>query len=184
MNNVTKKQLVTRLREGDKTAFTLIYYEYINKLYFYCFRFVESNEMAEELVQEIFIKLWDLRNSLNPNLSFDAFLYRITKNHTINHIKKKAFENRVKKEIAHRSSYKENETENRILMNETSKLLNSVIERLPEKRQLIYKMRKLEGFDNSEIASKLGISKNTVQAQLVKGSKFVKKHVSYFQEVY
>ena len=69
-------------------------------------------------------------------------------------------------------------------MNETSKLLNSVIERLPEKRQLIYKMRKLEGFDNSEIASKLGISKNTVQAQLVKGSKFVKKHVSYFQEVY
>lgn len=163
-------------RNGDVNAFGKIYERYVDKLYFYALKFVKSPEIAEEIVQGVFVKIWEIRVKINLELSFDAFLYRITKNHTLNFLKRQAYENRFKKQLIPIYTKGVEATENHVIMNETSKIIHQAIDELPEKRQAIYRMSRLEGLDHDGIATKLGISKNTVKVQIVKASKFVRAY--------
>jgi RNA polymerase sigma-70 factor (ECF subfamily) len=131
---------------GDANAFRKIYERYVDKLYFYALKFVKSHEIAEEIVQSVFVKIWEIRFKINPELSFDSFLYRITKNHTLNYLKRQAYENRFRKQLIPIYTKGIEATENHVIMNETSKIIHQAI------------------------------SKNTVKVQIVKASKFVRAY--------
>ena len=174
------KSEICLFRDGDVNAFEKVYERYVDRLYFYVLKLVKSPEIAEEIVQGVFVKIWEIRSKINLELSFEAFIYRITRNHTLNYLKRQAYENRFKKQLIPIYNKGVNATENHVILNETSKIIHQAIDKLPEKRQTIYRMSRLEGLDHDGIATKLGISKNTVKVQIVKASKFVKAfYVTY-----
>lgn len=88
------KEIIRKLKDGDHNAFEHVYNIYVDKLYYFILKLLKSPEMAEELVQEIFIRIWLLRDTLNTELSFDAFLFKIARNLSINLIKKTAYQHR------------------------------------------------------------------------------------------
>jgi RNA polymerase sigma-70 factor (ECF subfamily) len=177
----SQKQQLTLLQQGNEDAFAWIYEKHVDKLYYYTLKFVKNPEVAEELVQAVFVKIWEIRDKINPELSFDAFLYRITKNQTLNFLKRAAYENKYRESLVPSYARGVHDTENRVINNETTAIIDKAISKLPEKRQRIYRMSRLDGLDHQGIASQLGLSKNTVKVQIVKASKFVKAYFTQFE---
>src|SRR5690349_865992 len=81
-------ELLNKLRAGDQLAFAQIYNRYRSKIYRYACNLCKSAETAEEVVQEVFIRIWQKKDQINPELNFDAYLKKITLNHVLNQLKK------------------------------------------------------------------------------------------------
>ncbi|MEO9476009.1 MAG: RNA polymerase sigma-70 factor [Cyclobacteriaceae bacterium] len=183
MTNETLKVNLLKLKGGNEQAFQKIYEHYVDKLYYFTLKYVKSSAVAEDLVQSIFVKLWDIRSKINPDLSFDSFIYRITKNHTINHIRRSAFEQKFRDQLVPEYSSGEEQTANQVAFNETNLIVEKAISSLPERRQQIFRLSRLQGVDHDGIASAMGISKNTVKVQIVKATKFLREHLNQYRDV-
>ncbi len=173
----TDQKLVESLKKGDWFAFDQLFAKYSKKLYYFAKNYLDSKEDAEGLVQEVFLKIWEKRKELKEHLSFNAYIYTITYNAIRKHFRKKT---REKKYL---DSYLENfdETHNNTAMdieyNNLRELANKAIEKLPEKRKMVFLLSRQEGFTNEEIANRLRISKNTVENQMTQALKFLKEQL-------
>ena len=171
------KSIICKLSSGDEKAFRQVYDTYKSKLYFFALKFTRNDSDAEEIVQQVFIKLWDYRDAIDPQLSFDAYLFRITRNIAFNFLKSQAREALHKQEMEAAKNQKDYQTEEVLAYHEFEEIALQAIESLPEKRQIIFKMSHDEGLSVEEIAEMLEISVNTVKSQLVKASKTIKEHL-------
>ncbi len=178
MPALLNKTTIRKLSSGDEKAFRQVYDAYKGKLYFYALKFTKNKPDAEEIVQQAFIKLWDVKHDINLNFSFDAYLFKITKNLSLNYLKKRASETLRNQDIALNVTHEDHLTEDTVTYREFEEVALQAIEALPEKRQIIFKMRNEEGRSAEEIAEMLGISVNTVKSQLVKASKTIKECLS------
>lgn len=160
-----------RLITGDEAAFRAIFDLYRDRLFCYCLKFTKSREAAEEIVQDVFIKVWENRQAVNPDLSFKAYLYQITKNLAFNFLKKAAGEVSFKRKVLLYLEVAHNQPEEACILQDYEQLAEKAIQMLPPQRQLIFRMSRREGMSHEEIAAILGISKNTVKVQIVKASK-------------
>jgi len=176
-----KDALLIRLREGDPRAFEQIYKCFYHKLSRYAMRFTHSRVMAEEITQEVFIKLWETRDRVDPSLAFDAYLYRIARNHALNVVKRTQTEHMVMGQLMYQQSLLSSATDATLHYAECQMVIDQAIRLLPPKRQEIFRMSKLEYVQHDKIASRLDISKHTIKSQIVKASKFIRQ---YFQEYY
>jgi RNA polymerase sigma-70 factor (family 1) len=174
---ILNKGILRKLSSGDEKAFRRVYDTYKSKLYFYALKFTKNEHNAEEIVQQVFIKLWDTKYAIDPALSFDAYLFRITRNTTFNFLKMQARENLHKQVFMADTTQKDHQTEEALDYYECEALALEAIEALPEMRQIIFKMSHDEGLNAEEIAEMLEISVNTVKSQLVKASKTIKAHL-------
>ncbi len=175
----TDKELAVLIRSGDITAFDKIYKRYSNRLYVFVFGILKSQKDAEDIIQEVFIKVWDKRDKINEYLSFQSYLFTIAHNTTINIIRKKLKETELVSQIkslqnpAEKSS---NETE--IEYKELKERLKNTINKLPQRQQQVYSLSRNEELSYKEIADKLDISVNTVENHMVKALKFVRENMS------
>lgn len=181
IETMTKDDLLIRLTKGDTNAFEKIYKCFYPKICHYTMRFTRSRVMAEEITQEVFIKLWETRERVDPSLAFDSYLYRIARNHTLNVLKRIQMENNLMGQLTRQLSVTSNSTDNHLHYMECQTVMDKAIEMLPPKRQEIFRMSKIEYVQHDQIALRLDISKHTIKSQIVKASKFVKK---YFQDYY
>jgi RNA polymerase sigma-70 factor (ECF subfamily) len=127
---------------------------------------VVSEVHAEEIVQEVFLKLWINRATLNPELSIKSYLFTITRNTTISFLKKAANNSKLREEIFYKSQKLANTTENYLREIELNSILQDALNRLPPRRRLIFEMSRNEGKSYREISKDLNISQNTVRNQL------------------
>ncbi len=152
------------LREGDEKAFEKIYLNYYKRTLYFLTGLVKSETDAEELTQEVFIKLWTNRETIDPERSIHSYMYTIARNTAFNFLKHKLIEINYINEY---TAEAETETSEEILFaKEIALLIEMTVDRMPVQRQRIYKMSRNEGLDNEEIASRLQISKKTVENQL------------------
>ncbi|NJK86946.1 MAG: sigma-70 family RNA polymerase sigma factor [Bacteroidales bacterium] len=86
-----EKELILRLIENDTKAFEIIYYHYVEKVYHFALKYLKNTSEAEEIIQEVFTKIWDNRKMINPELSFNSYLLTIVKNTIFNDHRKKSF---------------------------------------------------------------------------------------------
>jgi len=166
--------LIDGLKSGDKLVFETVYREYYTQLYYYCLRYVEDIEDAKGIVQDLFVKLWDMHDELEINTSLNAYLYRAVQNYSLNFLRKKKTKDKyiiVKADVpndAHVSGLiKMEEDELRVI-------LKHAILNLPEKRREIFELSKFDGLKNGKIASKLSISIKTVENQMTKALKYLR----------
>ena len=171
--------LLDQLKLQDFDAFEEIYQRYWKQLYSISYRGVRSREIAEEIVQDIFTSLWEKRNS-NAIETLSAYLQAAVKYKVINHIHREmtkkayldAFEVAPKQQV--------NPTEELVLLDDLNDALEREIKKLPEKRQLIFKLHRQQNLSMKQVASQLGISEKTVENQLSKAVKVLRLSLRHF----
>jgi len=161
------KIILRRIAAGDVAAFKTLFDAYERRLYNAALKMTKSSYGAEEIVQEIFIDLWDHRASLVNVENPSAYIYTVAYHRTIKYLKSVAADGKLLNRLRLLVCEMHNETEERLLMKETRELINSAIQDLPSQRKLIFKLSREEGLSHKEIAQQLHISPLTVKKQLV-----------------
>ncbi|MEM6844691.1 MAG: RNA polymerase sigma-70 factor [Bacteroidota bacterium] len=163
---------IKRLKKGSEAAFRKLYDSYYAKVYHYCLRFTRCQEDAEELTQEIFIQLWNQRRSIDPAQSLDGYLFTIAHHQACNFLRQKS--RRLKLEFSEAPTTGTS-TEMVVLYNELTRNLELAVARLPEKRQIIFRMHQEECLSEEEIAQTLQLSVHTVKSQLAKAAHAIRQ---------
>jgi RNA polymerase sigma-70 factor (family 1) len=177
-NSATEdKGLISSLKEGDEYAFTSIYHKYHKQLYFIAIKYVKDPDLAEDVVQDVFIKLWSYRDNLKEDLSVKGFLITSVRNLVLNTIRNKNTQIAKHIDLLHAKEVSRNDVEDTISLMEYEGMVERGISQLSPAKQQIFRLRTLDGLDNSEISTQLGISINTVKFQFSQASKFVRKYL-------
>lgn len=156
------RQLVSRLRVGDKKAFEEIFRKYREKVYYFAIRYYNSPEDAENVVQDVFVKLWDEHEGVKEELSLNNYIYTIAKNHLFNIHRKKINEKAYRNYIVDYLVQTPN-LENELIYADLKAGIDKVIENLPAQRKKVFIMSNFEGFSNKELASILNLSVRTIE---------------------
>jgi RNA polymerase sigma-70 factor (family 1) len=172
-----ESELLARLSKGDRRAFTVLYNRNINNLYRYIYLICRSSELTEEIVQCVFIKIWERRESLTNVVSFRSYVYRSAKNLLLDQIKKNKTEAQVLVKVQPLSEESSERSDAKINYKDFYLMAQDAINLLPEKRRQIVELRTKDELSLDEIAAKLSISKATVKKQLYCGMDFVRKHM-------
>lgn len=170
-----ENELVQWLKQGDKKAFQQLFEQYAKRIFAFAKGFLKSNSDAEEIVQEVFVKVWQARESINTELSFKSYLFKITYNCIREYFNKQSRENRYKHEILDDSVEFDNRTEERLDYKSLLELVEEKIEQLPPRQRQIILLSKKQGVPTREIATLLEISPRTVEKHLSEALKQLKK---------
>jgi RNA polymerase sigma-70 factor (family 1) len=171
-NNIL--HLIEQLKNGSEQAFTQLYDLYSKQLYNNILRLVKDKDIAEELLQDLFLKIWCNREKIDPEKSFKSFLYKVAENLVYGHFRKIARNERLVAKLIISSTEFIGGADEAIINNEDHLLLKNAIENLPPQRKQIYTLCKLEGKSYEEAADELGISTSTIRDHIVKANKAVK----------
>jgi RNA polymerase sigma-70 factor (family 1) len=180
---LNETELISLVANGDRGAFTRLYTTYLNNIYKYIFSICYSKEVSEEIVQQLFVKIWENRANLTGVIAIKPYLYRSAKNLLLNHIKKEQVETRVLDVVELNTQHETNNTYNELVYGEYYQLAQNAINLLPEKRRQIFKLRLNDDLSLDEIALKLSISKSVVKKQLYTGMDFVRKYLFKHGEI-
>ncbi|HDR89454.1 MAG TPA: RNA polymerase sigma-70 factor [Bacteroidetes bacterium] len=174
------KNTVKRFIKGDLNAFNLIYYTYSKKLYHIGLGLLKDPDKANEMVQDVFVTLWEKREKINPELNFENYLLTMTYNSIRKLFRKKKIEQEVKHEVLKETSITHSNTENSVIYNDLLRLAQNLIEKMPPKRKLVYKLNRQQGVSIKEISEKIGISKRTVEGHLTKALGYLKEEMAKY----
>lgn len=160
-----------------------LYGKYHAALYRHALKFVKSPALAEDVVQDTFLKVWESRQSLNADLSFVGYINTVSRNQVLNTLKRASHETALKKSITYAANKSCNGTEDAFLDAEYEKMVSHAIEQLPPQRRLVFRMCRLEGKTYDEVAGNLGISKNTVKEHMVSALKSLREYFSVHADI-
>jgi RNA polymerase sigma-70 factor (ECF subfamily) len=173
MTNYSDIDLLKKLCEGNEEAFEFIFFNYYNKLCIYANFLLRNKETAEEVVQDVLLKLWETRNKLDITVSLRSYLYRAVHNKSINHITYLRTREKHLKNLTDDINMKTiiyPLSNNYPVANLISKELEDEIEKalnaLPEKCRTIFKLCRFENLSYQDVAKKMNISVNTVKTQM------------------
>jgi RNA polymerase sigma-70 factor (family 1) len=177
--------LLKLLKKQELGAFEEIYFRYWKKLYSAAYKRLQSREIAEEVVQDIFTSLWMNRHIAQIDV-LSSYLVTAVKYKVINHLEKEMSRKKYAESQLHSALSMDNSTEETVLLNELNLALEKEIQKLPPKRKQIFKMSREDHLSIKQVASNLGISEKTAENQLGKALKELKlnlKHFNFFMLV-
>jgi len=176
--------IVERLKSKDKQAFTLVFNEYFNIMVSYAYRFVDTMEEADEVVQEVFVKFWEKCDTLAEDSSIKSYLYRAVHNSCLNNIKHQKVKDGYKEYVINylESSYS-NLEKNSVEIDYLRQRISSGIEKLPPKCAEIFKLSRYEGLKYQEIADHLSISIKTVEVQMGKALRIMREELEDLKNI-
>lgn len=170
-----ESKLVSLLAEDSEYAFQLIYDRQRNRIYKTATRFLKSPILAQEVVQDVFLKLWLSRKTLKPNQPIEAWLHTVAKNNIINRLKKVSNEWKAMNELPYITESYSNITENRVQDVEYASILNTAINTLPEQQRKAYLLSRNENLTYIQIGEKLELSPLTVKTHISRALLHIKE---------
>lgn len=174
-NNDT--EVILRLKNSDFGSFDLLFDKYSKRLYRFALGYLKSREDAEELVQDVFLKVWENRSSLDETKSFNSYLFTIAKNAILNHFRSKAHQGSYIEYIKQHASLIYSGTEDSIMYSDLGARAKKIIEKLPLRRKEVFLLSREQGYSNEKIAQILNISKKTVENQITLALKFIQERL-------
>lgn len=175
------RKWVEALKANESKGLHYLYEKYHAALYYYALDFVKSPAQAQDVVQEVFVKVWEGRAQLKPELSFKAYLFCISKNHIINQLRRTSREIKAKQYFANHMVTHHNQAEDEVIYSDYEAIADKALDGLPPKRKMVFTLHRIEGKKYDEIAASLNISKNTVRDHIVKAEKAIKKYFALQQ---
>lgn len=176
-NDQQEKVLLERCSKGDREAFSFLYIEYLQPLYRHTYLFLKCRESSEEIVQDVFIKLWEKRADLIKIKSFRSYVYHMTKNMVMDHIRRSHMEYKALNRIQPQSDISENTSENLLIYKDYLGIAQEAINQLTEKRRTIFLMRTQQDLSIDQIAADLQISRSVVKKQYYTSVTLVREHI-------
>lgn len=175
-DNENLTALLQQLQQGDERAFSKIYDHFSRPIYRNALRLVNDEEIAEEILQEVFLTVWTKRDEIDPKKTFWPFVYQIARFLVYNHYRKIAQDKRLLSHLIIITIDHVVDAEQTFIDQETHQLLMQAIEHLPPQRKLVFKLCKFEGKSYQEAGELLGISAATIRNQIVAANKSVKEY--------
>jgi RNA polymerase sigma-70 factor (family 1) len=173
-----EKELLLLASGGDRTAFTRLYTQYLDHLYKYIFLFTKSPVTSEEIIQEVFIRIWEHRERLVEVNSFQSYLFRAARNKAVDYTRRRQAEERVLSGYLSEKKEIPETPEDALDYKAYYHLVQEAIEQLPPRRRMIFRMNTEKGLSHDEIALELDISKSAVKNQLYEAYDFVRGYLS------
>lgn len=173
-NSINETYLLHQLADGDENAFRILYDRYRDKLFFYVLRITGSRQIAEDVLQEVFAKIWVGREGMKDVQCFSAWLFRLAKNKTINGLRRLSRETSILAEIGFTTNRQVNNTSETLDFLDTRKALQEAMEQLPPRQKLVYRLRWEQGLKSREIARHLNISPLTVKKHIAEASRSIR----------
>lgn len=172
------ESLVKRFINGDMKAFDSIYSTFNQKLQKFVFTLIKTESDTEDIVQEVFVKVWENRAKLINYASFDSYLFTIAYNTTISLLRTRAKESQYVEYVKSvQVEFVESDFVEGFNRDEINEKLNLLIEKMPPRQREVFKMKHFQNCSYKEIAENLGVSINTVENQIVKSHQFLKKNL-------
>jgi len=170
-NSLSDKELLTAIARGDDKAFTELYNRYWDKLFFIAGAKFRDLSVAEEMVQDIFLDIWNRRSELNITGDLEAYLAVSMKYKIINAQAKLKRSAEFQQYLLHHQTQQDNSTEEWLSFHELKDRLSLTVSKLPERCRITYQLSKEHGFSQKEIAAHLEISEKAVEANLSRAMK-------------
>ena len=175
-NYISEEELILALNKGNLQAFNELFDRYGKRLHHFSMGYLKSVENAEEIVQDVFMKIWDNRLELSAQKSIESYFFTIARNGILNTIRKS------KSEQAYLNYVKINPGKNVFLdeeldFNELERAYHQVIEQLSPRRREIFKLSRVQSLSNAEIAEKMSISVKTVENQMISAKSEIIKNL-------
>lgn len=177
MQKQSDEELMALAANGCRDAYALLYSRYVNQLYRYVYLFCKSKETSEEIVQDVFLKIWENRERLQSINCFKAFVFRSTKNILLDYYRRRKTELKAFEALALQPETDAEFSDSKLIYSQHCLLIQQAISKLPPKRREIVEMRTQEDLSLDEIAGRLAISKSVVKKQLYQGMAFVRTYM-------
>ena len=169
-----EKELLELIAKGDEYAFAKLFAHYRDKIYSVAFKLTKSDVIAEEIVQDVFLKIWLMRSNLIEIQNFGAYLFIVTRNDVYKVLKGIArnYKNTLLKD--NDQSFANNETIDLVMEKEYQGLLQRAVDRLPNQQKQVYYLVKEQGLKRDEVAHQLNIQPETVKFHLAQAMKNIR----------
>jgi RNA polymerase sigma-70 factor (ECF subfamily) len=168
------------LQKGDSDAFLELYNQYHPALYHYVLRFVKSPAIAEDVLQDVFLKIWEIRARIDAQLSFKAYLYRICRNCVFKLLKKIAVDENLRVQVMQQFAQSIADADLKVLWQQYEEILHAAVNNLSPQRQRVFRLCREEGKTYEQVANELGISRNTVKEHMVLAMKQIREHFEQY----
>ncbi len=172
----TEANLIYLIKTGVKEAFQELFERYAPRIYQFSLSYLKNEQDAEELVQDVFLKIWEKRESLDKSKNIKAFIFKVAVNTIYDFIRRKNIESAYKDFASSNFDLQPDSTWHQVIIHEMIDNLDVLVKQMPAERQKIFRLSREDGLTNDEIAQKLNLSKRTVENQLYRATAFLKKH--------
>ena len=176
----SESELLRLVAEGDEQAFKNLFHQYWDNIYGVSLMLTKSAVLAEDMVQEIFLKVWLKKEQLPGVENFGNFIFIIARNHIFDTLRKKSREQEFTKHLITYFKTDPNNPEQELLQKESKNLVQNAINNLPGQQRLVYQLSRDKGLSQEEIADQLGLSRNTVRNHMARAlqaiREFLQKH--------
>lgn len=180
INEKREKVLLSRLIEGDSTAFDELYHVYSSHIYYFVYNTLFNKSLAEDITQSCFIKIWEKRAELDLSKNFSSYLYTIAKNLVYRESERQVQDAKYLtfiKELEGETTYT---VEDDIHLEFMQKRIHELIEELPPVRKKIFILSRMKGYSNKEIATELSVSERTIETQIYRTLLFLKEKLKHY----
>lgn len=172
-----EEQLLRRLAEGDAVAFREIYEQHQQTVFAFAFYLTKSKDLAEEVVQEVFIRIWEKKERLPENMSLLPYIKKMTQNHIFDLFRKASREQTLQRSLYHAMSSVLSLPVDELMEKELRKIYRGGIDQLPPQKKIIYTLSRDHNLSYGEIAEKLKISQNTVRNHMTEALRSVRNYI-------
>lgn len=180
--NIEESLLLEKISLGDEVSFRIVFDKYRKQIYTYALKIVKSESNAEEILHDVFIKVWEHKNPAEiENLEF--YLKTLTKHITLNVLRRAKLEIRVSNELSHNWAEIHNDTENTISANDAAKILHKGINLLPPQQKLVYMLCREEGLKYAQVAERLSLSPLTVKTHMQQALRFLRNYITKHSDI-
>lgn len=176
LKNTTDAKLTYLIKTGEKEAFQELFERYAPRIYQFSFSYLKNKADAEGLVQDVFLILWEKRETLDQSKNIKAFIFKLAVNTIYDFIRRKNIEGAYKDFASANFEPQPDSTWHQVIFDEMLGKLDVLVKQMPTERQKIFRLSRENGLTNDEIASKLNLSRRTVENQLYRAIAFLKKH--------
>lgn len=177
-NDISDTLLLSELSRGNHDAFAAIFRRYYADLVVFCCQFISRSDICHDIVQSIFLKLWEMRDVMSIDSSLKSYLIRSAQNMCLNEIKHHKVKEQYSSDILSTIPYDiDNRTQDSILYSDLCRLLDDTVGKMPRDERQVWNMSRSLGLKNKEIARVLGVSLRTVEQRLAKAKDFVRNAI-------
>ena len=176
-----EKNLLRKAAEGHEASFTRLFFLYKHKLYSFLLHLTESPEMTEDVIQDVFLKLWNDRQNLVNIEHFSGYIYKMAQHRVLNAFRRMAKETLIISELSKPGAAAGTDAEDNLRVREVREQLKSALDKLPPKQKLVYTLSRDEGLKHDEIARHLNISPSTVNNHMIAALRTIRKHLGIHQ---
>lgn len=179
MGNVKSKHsdLVNRIQEGDKEAFEKLFHKYYARLCVFSNTYVKSIDTSRDVVQDVYIRIWDNRENFEISQSLKAYLYQAVRNQSLNYLEKNRQKLRLQNMLSRQLEIESAENEGKLNTEELTEKIWKLVDQLPERRRTIFILYRKHALSYKEISEVMDISRKTVENQMGRSLKFIREQL-------